>query len=487
MRGLSLSRLKGADAQAQSLSAAAVDLADCELVLALTQVHQIRDGEETDGDLIDEDIEVTHWLTPDGRVETASLGITGEVVEATPTVRLRPYAEEYEGYMGNYGETMDRWYRRTALLVWPRRLGFANRAEAAPAYAMRQVLERLRDNDPRAEPDLTGLTQSWGDIVASQLRGSRIGEGDAGGVDGLLSATMSAAACVTDRDLAGSRLGPFTIEDLRPEVIPDLIRLAERHGEDWTKALLGAWFGDQRRFGMRGRAGDWISELPDLARGLTSRPALCHELVALSADSLRRRLEAELGTPLTESARQRLAEFGEPLAAVFEAIALLGAADLRSEMLSSCRREDLVETLIEALRVARTWPVQMRSAAGAPELADYCVASLLELLAAPSRDAEDWSVDVPGDCACELCVTLQRFLSDSARQSMEWPLAKPGRQHLHHRIDRAELPLTHVTRRQGRPFTLVLTKTAELFEREKRGRERARRSLHELQQAWGVG
>ncbi len=39
-------------------------------------------------------------------------------------------------------------------------------------------------------------------------------------------------------------------------------------------------------------------------------------------------------------------------------------------------------------------------------------------------------------------------------------------------IDAAELPVSHRARRTGRPYTLVLTKTADLFEREEQARRR---------------
>lgn len=481
-RGLSLRRLKGADAHAAALLGAAAELADCDVVLALTQIHQIRDGEEVDGELIDEEIEVSHWLNAEGVVEAATLPLTGDVAVRTPTVRLRPYAEEYEGYMGNYGETMDRWYRRAALLVWPRRLAFANRAEVGPASAMRDVLVRLQGDDPKAEADLTGLAQTWGDIVASQRTGQRRTAREDADPD-LLAATLAAACWIADGDLARRLLAPFSIENLRPEAAAHLVGLAERHGDDWVRTLLGTWFGDQWRFGMAGSAGHWLPELPGLARELTVRPALGRELVALAAGSLRRRLDAELHTPRTESAQQRLMEAGEPLAGVFEAVAVLDAPDLRTEILAWCRREDLVDVLVEALRVARAWPTSLRCAGGTRELADYCIERLRQRLAAPTRAPEDWSVDAPSGCGCDLCVTLGRFLTDPDRRTMEWPLAQPGRQHLHQRIDRAELPVTHVTRRQGRPFTLVLAKTAELFDREQRARELAHRSLDELLRA----
>ena len=57
--------------------------------------------------------------------------------------------------------------------------------------------------------------------------------------------------------------------------------------------------------------------------------------------------------------------------------------------------------------------------------------------------------------------------------------AKRGRQHLHETIDGRGLPVRHQTRREGRPHTLVLTKTDEVFTRdhEKRTRWRAARAL----------
>jgi len=55
------------------------------------------------------------------------------------------------------------------------------------------------------------------------------------------------------------------------------------------------------------------------------------------------------------------------------------------------------------------------------------------------------------------------------------------------RCDSAELPVRHQTRRQGRPYTLVLTKTGELFTREKDARHKAVTDLAWLTSAWGDG
>ena len=75
---------------------------------------------------------------------------------------------------------------------------------------------------------------------------------------------------------------------------------------------------------------------------------------------------------------------------------------------------------------------------------------------------------------------LKRFLSDGATTELEWPLNKEDRKHVHGIIDMHELPVTHETRRQGRPYTLILTKTEALFEREVAERKRWQKDLEWL-------
>jgi hypothetical protein len=73
-------------------------------------------------------------------------------------------------------------------------------------------------------------------------------------------------------------------------------------------------------------------------------------------------------------------------------------------------------------------------------------------------------------CGCALCLALNAFLTDPARQRWEWPLKEESRRHVHQRVDLHELPVQHQTRRMGRPYTLVLSKLPTLFEREEQAR-----------------
>ncbi len=73
--------------------------------------------------------------------------------------------------------------------------------------------------------------------------------------------------------------------------------------------------------------------------------------------------------------------------------------------------------------------------------------------------------DLAGRAVSYLCAKLAAVLADPNRSRLEWPLAKVRRQHVHRRLDDHELPVRHETRRTGSPYSLVLIKKPELFER----------------------
>jgi hypothetical protein len=162
-RALGWSGLKGADAARGSLLRAAAERAGYETVLALADVKTTHSAYEADEDLgyqggrywddEDEDsgdsdddvveyhveellvseVTLTHWTGPEGtRLEAVSLDVSDdEVCASTGSDDLEPYSSDYEGYMGNWGNTLDRWYHRAAVVVWPRKQAFEPRRDLA--------------------------------------------------------------------------------------------------------------------------------------------------------------------------------------------------------------------------------------------------------------------------------------------------------------------------------------------------------------------
>ena len=262
-------------------------------------------------------------------------------------------------------------------------------------------------------------------------------------------------------------LAPFRVEMLARGHAAPLARLAARYGEPWTDDLVAAWFGRDRP-----RPAPWNTVH---AAWFESLPSLCEAMSAVGDDgtSPARLLAAGSWFQLRESIGQRLrltppshreqalGELGPSVAAVLASTAATAATDLRDEAVKFlCQdNDDLVACLMPALRAARALPPDLHCEAGLDVIAQRCAKRLAARLARPQRADDDWSVEFPSTCGCELCAALGRFLGDPERRSFEWPLAEQKRRHVHARIDMAELPVRHETRRTGRPYTLVLTKT----------------------------
>ncbi|MEP7161695.1 MAG: 2OG-Fe(II) oxygenase, partial [Dermatophilaceae bacterium] len=514
-RGLSWSRLKGADASRAEVLRAAADAVDCDVALALTEIQETWDALEPDTRyarrrwsddeapnsgpedyelqyLIDSSIRLTRWTDPEGTwAQDIGLGVGEDEVCATiPTVQLRPYESEFEGYMGNYGNTMDRWYRRAALIVWPRAHGFAIRAEISPLQALDEVVAAVRTSgrtdrahaQAQARVAVEALAPFWDSVVRSQDQAS------------FLAKALRAATVLEDAGTAATLLHPFRIETLRRSHVKALAKLAGRHGEQWTGALLATWFGDARQPYRVVTSGEdrsaWLARLPGLAEALAAEqdagPMVGRHLLRCAWEHLRAELDRWLEQTRPSYLRTHIAPLGEPLAALLQAAAVLDAANLRDQVVADVRdRPDAVTIcVVRALRAGATLPAGLRGHAGFPELAVDCGTRLRARLSRPARADDDWSLDPPAGCTCDLCAELGSFLRDPRRTTLDWPLAEQRRRHVHERIQSAELPVTHQTRRQGRPYVLVLTKSPTLFEQERKARSQDQADLDRLTAVW---
>jgi hypothetical protein len=300
---------------------------------------------------------------------------------------------------------------------------------------------------------------------------------------------------VTDAPTAAMLLHPFRIDDLDHGHADSFGKMADRYGQSWTAEQVRTWFAGRPGWTYVGgpERPRWIADqLPGLcARLPASGPggaAAAQQLVELAWEWTAKDIAAALALPWPSRRDEELGKLARPLASLLTAAAATGAASTRDALCGYVREQGDAVTALEmpALRAAAKLPRRAaRGDAGFGDLAADCAARLRIRLARPPREAGDWSVELPaGTCDCELCRTLRGFLDDKTRRTFEWPIAKERRQHVHARIDAAELPVTHVTRRQGSPYVLVLHKTEALFTGELQARNRDETDLDWLAAQW---
>lgn len=520
-RGLGWHRLKGDDAARVAVLRAAAERAGCEMVLALAEVHEIWDcmeprwkepwygrhrrwerdeddewledepppsADDPDAyelvDLQDRSITLDRWIDPSGKKAEPIVTEVGgeEVCSTTPSSALEPYASAYEGYMGNYGNTMDRWYRRGALVLWPRERAFAVRAEASPARALAALKRRIRAGElDEAREMAASLLPFWGEVAPREER------------RGFCAQALRVAEGLERPALAASLLEPLRVEALTPEEAPEFVALVERYGEGWARTLLSAW-SDPRRRWMHVEGRDrftWLATLPRLCEALRDADDAVGTPAArlLLQDSwawLRGAIEERRGLVSPSGRKVELAALAVPVFSILLSAAVVEASDLRDgavAWLSTADNEPLVPHLVRMLRAAaRSVKPSVRAALGLDALGRHCTRRLEARLALPARDEDDWSIALPPGCQCELCGTLGGFLADPGVSRLEWPLAKERRHHVHGRLNAHELPVRHETRRSGRPYTLVLTKAETLF-----ARDAAERRSRQADLAWLAG
>jgi hypothetical protein len=493
--GMSFERLKGVDAGRVAVLRAAAREQDDEIVLALADVHETwscdepyqrhswydddEDDDEPDtgsydlGELLDGGTALAASIDSSG--VPAQVGASGvsddEICATTPSGQLQPYASEYEGYMGNYGNTMDRWYRRGAVVMWPRSQDFAVRAQGSPRWALDALRALLREKDLAGARERTGsLAPFWADVAGRQRQSDEQIAGDR--VE--LGTALDVAFGLDDAPLATTLLRPFRLDQISTREASALVAAADRYGVDWFRQLLAEWATARRGWGHDGQRHVWIAELPALCRALAERGAwnVARDLLEVSATGLLATLQRAGSLPQPSRRAHALGELAGPAAGLLVGAVIAEDTEVGAKLSAALSADD------EQLRCAMT-TLRLIAAVAPEQLTVGAIEGLAEItrmrlsarLARPARDPDDWSICAPDTCTCQLCGKLRAFLVDPGCQHLDWPLAEQGRRHVHDRIDRNELPVRHETRRSGRPYTLVLTKTSALFERERRVRD----------------
>lgn len=312
---------------------------------------------------------------------------------------------------------------------------------------------------------------------------------------GLLEKTLRLAVELGDAAVAAELLAPFRLKGVTPKAAPLVANLFDRFGNAWCRKLVLGWTSEKEHHELPEEALKWLgSVLPSLCR------ALCEAAVPGGPTFARWLLENRWAWAeahirwVQKNAEAReftktLVRVSVPLLAMIESCGIAKHAGLRDRMIAFliANADDLpVQVPLGLLRAAHRDRRDALPDLGLLPLHEHSARMLATRLAAPGRAPGDWSIDTALRCSCKLCATLSRFLRAPSGSRFEWPLAKEHRKHVHHVIDSRDLPLVHKTRRTGRPFTLVLEKTAAVFERDRAERRLWAAELEWLEQTAGM-
>lgn len=252
-RGWGRGRFEEADADDEAADDEDDDEVDDEYVD--DECDEVDDGYDAHDDLINRECSALLWVDADNRiVSRESLYIGEEIASLRPAGPEHLVDREYEGYMGNYGETMSYWYRRAALVVQSPTVALRLRYQTDASGALRQLA--VRAGEPANRAAVLEELGVVGELLDQALRTR----------SHLMVPSLLDLAAALPADAAARLLTELHHASLGLPSIPALVRLQAVHGADWLRQQLAGWMHPSRCF-QRPDTDEAEEYSEDVARG----------------------------------------------------------------------------------------------------------------------------------------------------------------------------------------------------------------------------
>ena len=430
-------------------------------------------------DLIDEEASFTYWVNEHQQVEDGFSDLriyTSSIHTTKASDEFDPFNSEYEGFMGNYGNTLERWYHRAAIVLWRDQDHDAILCDIDPRGIFNEILTQTRDADQLrdAQSRLESLLPYWHGKSGSsyEFRSE------------LEKVTFDLALHVQSTSLSLQLLKPHGIQALTSKTVKPFAQLLNAYGASWGEKLLKLW-SEESRYPVP------IKDLPKKikslcsARSESSWSSIVELLLNHNLDDIERGDKSLISyanlRELAGQEKDRLAEAEDYLKACYEA----GLPKRAFSFIEHTTQNTFIYpvtmlvTLIQRLR--KSLPFVDFKAYHYLQWIKQIESKIKSEITHSDKDKNDWSVRFEWPCTCEDCNKLRLFLQDKSLRTLVWPLAKDRRRHIHGIIDGGMLAITHETMRQGTPHKLVLTKTSGLFTQSKKYHQQLKKALSSLQ------
>ncbi|MCY4612087.1 MAG: 2OG-Fe(II) oxygenase [Nitrospira sp.] len=498
--GLTLNKLKGIDRARAEVLFEAAEQTGCVAHLALVTLwqygavdydeddyfHPVRgryyrryDNDDVDGDIgsgremgeiFETSLTANDWSDRHG--DTCRFGRMelddDEIVTNAALDTDDPSEEEFEGYTGNAGMTLARWYHRAAVLIWPREQHFSVLCSTGTEFAiggleaMVKALKRAPGTQRAAQRTdclkfARAIIDSW-----TLPRGGWFDESNGETDRSVFSKLLST---LDDPDLMRRFLSEVVPNDGGIKFPPEFVKFCRRHGLVGFGAELARVIGVVTKMTLLRNA----ELLFLLCRQLDNEAddlALCIRLCEHAALSLER---FDSQAPEDQGQAQELdrtALLCTLVSAMLDVDAEGPLWKVIDHALAHRDKYELTRTHLAAIfKLESRLGTRSPSSEAIARWLSTCRRELQERTAKAPQAPTDYRRDERVSCHCADCQVLSRFLANPVERECRMPLNKERRMHLHQIIDGNRCDLTHVTERRGRPYTLVCRKTTASYER----------------------
>ncbi|MBW3600575.1 MAG: hypothetical protein KY475_25345, partial [Planctomycetes bacterium] len=429
------------------------------------------------GETYEDEVIIDGWKDARGRrVEMAPLPLDSRALVSTiPFEQWQPTSEDYEGYTGNAGNTLDRWYHKSAVVLWSSRDHFdvlvkmGMRPAIEAWLQMRDELPKLSDDKAKqAETDCASLARAivraWPDRL---YRHASLEKEDSP----WLADFAAELPALKDSALAGDFLQTVARRDWRLS-LDKLVMDGCRHlGADAMSRLLTDYlsttpepnrYGRTPAHGLPVRDAEWLCKLAAGRKQGGMTPQQLAMLCRSATDRLREYLDEQ-----TARYYHHQREYDEVLARLLKAALAAGDDGSFAALLQLKRaRPDLFDVRkfdVPTCSKLVKW-ADKRFEERPVELARW-LAEIRQFLKSatsqPPQPPSDFARPGRPSCICPYCRQLGEFLADPKSESGAIKARKDDLLHVQDQIRRHQLDAKSRVDRTTRPFALVLTKTTD--------------------------
>lgn len=431
-------------------------------------------GKHVMGEVYDESRSVDHWSDRSGNtIDYGEIDLDkDEIVAGDSLDEWLLGREEYEGYTGNAGMTLERWYHRAAVVIWPRKQQFAILCQAGTDAAIAGLGVMINQWKAVKKSDAEQLRASCQEFARAifqswAARTSRYSSSayETKPVHEDRSVFPLLLQELDDFDLFNRFLNEVMPQEAEIQLGQTFLAFAKRHGWQEFEAGLAAVMRDSLDVTISRNVA--LLEVLSLKRDKDAgRLGLCRQLASVLMEGLERvdLQKCEYGWQVIQINRPEL------LASLVRSLIAIDATTVLTKLISHvtshAAKYDLTDVQLAAIFDLEPWLVRKLREPN-PTITDWLASCRKELeqrtAMAPAAPA-DYRRSSKLSCTCSYCKELSQFLADPYESVHRFRVRKELRRHLHGVIDGNGCDLTHVTDRSGSPQTLVCTKTTALYQ-----------------------
>jgi hypothetical protein len=426
-------------------------------------------------EVYDTELTADHWSDPEGnRLPMGEWTVEeDEVLDPDSLTDVTP-EEDFQGYTGNEGSPLERWYRHAAVFLWPEARHFqiiCSRDSRGVVPELGRMIDRRKHAKSKDRATLDAQCRELAAAIIARWPEREFSGAPAEGEDPSAGSLLECLVTLDAPQLIGDFLGAAMNKDASADPRRSVVRVAEKFGWQTFRPQLVSVMKDTNTESMERN----VRLLESVCTAKPRKKDGWADLAIVLAQELVSAIESLDGqrspnSYVDEDWYPRKLNRAEVLAGVARSLIATDQSDLMSRFidhaLATPKKYPLTEAHIKAIDSLRPW-LTKHVKGPFPALSRWLegVRRQLEALTAQEpQEPKDFRRAAPVDCNCELCSELKRFLEDPREKVHRFPVRKELRRHLHSQIDRNKIDLIHQTERKGSPQTLVCTKNTASFQ-----------------------